>query len=269
MNSIKFLIKFFIAISLTLLLAGCLQTTTEKGSVGIERQQMMFVSAAEMEQGSIKAYNQILEQARKDNTLNPDKEQLLRLRNIADRLIPKTKVFREDAPNWDWQVNIIKSEQINAWCMPGGRIVFYTGIIDRLNLNDDEIAAIMGHEIAHALREHGRERASQAQLQGVGLALLSILAGIDTAGIELASMVMDVTFALPNSREHEIEADRMGVELAARAGFDPFAAVGFWEKIKAKSGDTPPEFLSTHPSSENRVKDLKKYALKVQHLIPE
>lgn len=114
MNSIKFLIKFSIAISLALLLAGCLQTTTEKGSVGIERQQMMFVSAAEMEQGSIKAYNQILEQARKDNTLNPDKEQLLRLRNIADRLIPKTKVFREDAPNWDWQVNIIKSEQINA-----------------------------------------------------------------------------------------------------------------------------------------------------------
>lgn len=259
-------IQLFLLVLIFATLTACVTTTTQKGMVGIDRQQLMLVSPQEMEAGSIKAYSKILAEAKKNNALNPDPKQLQRIRNIANRLIPKTSAFRSDAPHWNWEVNIIKSDQINAWCMPGGKIVFYTGIIEKLDLTDAEIAAIMGHEIAHALREHGRERASHAQMQGLGLALLGAATGAQASTLELTSMIMDVTFNLPNSREHEIEADRMGVELAARAGFNPYAAVDFWKKMKQKSQGSPPEFMSTHPSHENRIQDLKNYAGRVKGL---
>lgn len=253
----------------TLTLSACVTQTTKQGAVGVDRQQLLIVSEKDMQEGAVKAYAEVIEDAKKNNTLNPDAAQLKRVRDIANRLIPKTSAFRTDAPDWDWQVNVIKSDQLNAWCMPGGKIAFYTAIIEQLQLTDDEIAAIMGHEIAHALREHGRERASQAQLQSLGLAALSLATGIQGQTLDLASMAMNVTLTLPNSREHETEADRMGVELAARAGYDPTAAVHVWEKMANLSKDAPPEILSTHPSNESRIKDLKVYAQKVQTLYLE
>jgi predicted Zn-dependent protease len=262
----NYLIKVLVLIVTSIFLANCAQNTTKKGSVGVKRQQIMLVSSTEMKKGAVQAYSQVLAKAKKEGNLNPNKKQLQTLRTIANRLTSQTYVFRKDAPNWDWEVNIIKSKQLNAWCMPGGKIAFYTGIIEQLKLTNAEIAAIMGHEIAHALREHGRERASQAQMQGLGLAFLGVLTGAKSSTLNLTSLVMNVTMTLPNSREHEIEADRIGVELAARAGYDPFAAVSVWQKMKKISKGSPPEFLSTHPSNNSRIKDLKKYAKRVNHL---
>lgn len=247
--------------------SACVNTqTTRQGAVGIERQQFMMISESQMTEGAQQAYSAVLKEAREKKTLNTDPKTLQRLRIIGNRLIPQTVVFRPDAPRWDWEINLIKSEQLNAWCMPGGKIAFYTGIIEKLQLTDDEIAAIMGHEMAHALREHGRERASQTQLTQVGLAALQIFTGIQGPVLDAAAIAMQVTFTLPNSRTHETEADRMGVELAARAGFDPYAAVSLWEKMSQKSQGSAPEFLSTHPAHDTRIQDLKKYAKRVEGL---
>ena len=146
------------------------------------------------------------------------------------------------------------------------KIAFYTGLLEKLKLADDEIAAIMGHEIAHALREHGRERASQAMAQGIALTIIGAIAGISQGGMDLTQLVLNVTLNLPNSREHETEADRIGVELAARAGYDPRAAVNVWEKMARAADGAPPEILSTHPAPTTRIADLKVYAARVMPL---
>jgi predicted Zn-dependent protease len=150
--------------------------------------------------------------------------------------------------------------------MPGGKIAVYTGILEKLNLSDAELAAIVGHEIAHALREHGRERASQQVAQNAVLGIGAALLGIGDAGASLANIVADVTIGLPNSREFEREADRVGVELAARAGYDPRAAVTLWQKMSSIGGGAPPQFLSTHPSNASRISDLQNYAAQVMPL---
>jgi len=244
--------------------AGC-QTvqTTQSGVVGVDRSQSMMLSAAQVDQGAAKAYLQVTGEANKKGLLNKDADQTERVRHIAQRLIPQTGAFRSDAPSWKWEVNVITSKEVNAWCMPGGKIAVYTGLIERLQATDDEIAAVMGHEIAHALREHGRERASQAQAQGIAIGVLGALAGVSGTGMNMTQMVVDLTFNLPNSREHETEADRIGVELAARAGYDPRGAIGLWEKMGKLGGGQPPEFMSTHPSHATRIADLKVYAAKV------
>lgn len=250
-----------------LVLAGCATVnTTRSGAVGIQRQQSMLVSPKEMEQGARQAYAQTLQQAGRKQQLNQNPAQVERVRAIAKRLIPHTAVFRPDAPSWQWEVNVITSKELNAWCMPGGKIAFYTGLIDSLNLKDDEIAAVMGHEIAHALREHSREKASQAMVANVGLSLIGAVAGLNQSQLDLAGTVTNVTFMLPNSREFETEADRMGVELAARAGYDPQAAVRVWEKMMSKSDGQPPQWLSTHPSHQTRIADLRHYSQLVQPL---
>jgi predicted Zn-dependent protease len=253
--------------TLPLMLGSCATTqTTQQGVVGVERQQLMMISEQEMTQGAEKAYSAILKEAREKNTLNTDAAMLERIRIIGNRLIPQTAVFRKDAPRWNWEINLIQSDQLNAWCMPGGKIAFYTGIIQKLKLSDDEIAAIMGHEMAHALREHGRERATQSQLTQVGLVALQIFTGVQGPMLDATAMALQVTFTLPNSRTHETEADRMGVELAARAGFNPYAAVSIWEKMSKMGNGRAPEILSTHPAHDTRIKDLKKYAQKVDPL---
>ncbi|WP_373018522.1 M48 family metallopeptidase [Thiomicrorhabdus sp.] len=263
----KLLKPLFLSLSLFTLTSCVVGTqTTKQGAVGIERQQLMMVSEQEMNTGAVQAYDSILKEAREKKTLNTDPVMLKRIRSVANRLIPQTGIFRSDAPRWDWEVNLIKSDQLNAWCMPGGKIAFYTGIIQKLKLSDDEIAAIMGHEMAHALREHGRERASQAQLTQVGLAALQAFTGIQGPSLDLTAMALNVTLTLPNSRTHETEADRMGVELAARAGYNPYAAVDIWQKMSKANGNGTPEILSTHPSHDTRIKDLKKYAKKVEPL---
>jgi len=151
------------------------------------------------------------------------------VRAIANRLIPSTAAFRSDAPGWKWEVNVITSNEVNAWCMPGGKIAVYTGLINSLKITDDELAAVMGHEIGHALREHGRERASEQMVQQLGVTVLGVFAG--DIGAQLSQTVLDVTLSLPHSRTQETEADRIGVELAARSGYDPRAAVSLWQKM--------------------------------------
>lgn len=234
--------------------------TTEPGTVGVDRKQTMMLASSTVNREAGKAYLQALGESGKKNQLNRDPAQVSRVRAIAQRLIPVTSTFRKDAPGWNWEVNVISSPEINAWCMPGGKIAVYTGIIERLALTDDELAAVMGHEIAHALREHGRERASHALAQSIGFGAVGILLGLDESSMNLVDIISDLALNLPNSREHEREADRMGIELSARAGYDPRAAVTLWQKMGKAGGAGPPQFLSTHPSSERRIRDLQGYA---------
>jgi predicted Zn-dependent protease len=224
------------------------------------------VSEAEINRGASEAYARVLAEARAKNALDRDPGQLSRVRAVAHRLIPQTASFRADAPRWEWDVHVLTTPELNAWCMPGGKIAVYSGLLERLQLTDAELAAVMGHEIAHALREHGRERASRAVGQGVALGVLGAIAGIGDAGTDLAQIALEVTLNLPNSRTQEVEADRMGVELAARAGYDPHAAVTLWEKMGRAAQASPPKWLSTHPPREDRLRDLQEYADKVMPL---
>ena len=264
-----------LALGAAALLIACSQVqTTKPGVIGVDREQTMssLVSSEELERGAAAAYAQVLAAEQEKGNLNADAAMTRRVRAIAERIIPQVGAFRDDARRWDWAVNVIESEQLNAWAMPGGKIAFYSGIIEKLKLTDDEIAAIMGHEIAHALREHSRERASEQALTSVvfnGAAIAgSILTGIDLSGASQATqLVYNTTFGLKHSREHEIEADRIGVELAARAGYDPRAAIRVWQKMAtATGGRGGPEFLSTHPSNESRIEDLRVYSEKVMPL---
>jgi predicted Zn-dependent protease len=249
-----------------LALTGC-ATTTEKGAVGVERSQFLLVSSEEMDKSAAIAYQKVLQQESGKGNVNRDPQPVARVRQIATRIIPHTVVFRKDAPGWKWEVNVITSPQINAWCMPGGKIAFYTGILEKLQLTDAEAAAIMGHEIAHALREHGRERASQQLATSLGAAAVGAVLGIGQGGADLAGLVGQVTFLLPYSRLHETEADRIGVELAARGGYDPRAAIALWQKMAKIAGDGgPPALLSTHPSNEDRIKDLGVFSQRVMPL---
>jgi Zn-dependent protease with chaperone function len=249
-------------------LSGC-QTveTTQAGVVGVDRDQRMMVSSQEVDAGSQKAYAQMMAEAKKKDILDKDPAQVKRIQDITKRLIPHTATFRPDAVKWPWEVHVISVDEVNAWCMPSGKMAIYTGLIQKLNATDDEIAAVMGHEIAHALREHARERISRQMGTQMTVGIVGALFGIGQMGQSIAGTVADVTLNLPNSRLHETESDRIGVELAARAGFDPRAAVTLWEKMsKASSGGQPPKFLSTHPPHADRISDLRAYSEKVMPL---
>jgi len=252
------------------LLSGCQSVkTTSPGAVGIERTQRMssMVSEADMRQQAELAYRETLTKERQKGALNADPALTARVRAITNRLIPASAAFRPEAAQWKWEVNVIRSDQVNAWCMPGGKIAVYSGLITRLNLGDDEIAAVVGHEIAHALREHARERASEQMGAQVLISGASILLGTGQAGSDLGGVFYKAFFGLPNSRLHETEADRIGVEIAARAGYDPRAAITLWQKMSRASGATDgPEFLSTHPSADTRLKDLEVYSARVMPL---
>lgn len=252
------------------LLSGCQSVkTTSPGAVGIERTQRMssMVSEADMRQQAELAYRETLTKERQKGALNADPALTARVRAITNRLIPASAAFRPEAAQWKWEVNVIRSDQVNAWCMPGGKIAVYSGLITKLNLSDDEIAAVVGHEIAHALREHARERASEQMGAQVLISGASILLGTGQAGADLGGVFYKAFFGLPNSRLHETEADRIGVEIAARAGYDPRAAITLWQKMSRASGATDgPEFLSTHPSADTRLKDLEVYSARVMPL---
>lgn len=260
-------ITLLIATALSLNLAGC-ATTTKDSVSGVNRSQFMLLPASSIDKMSSQAYAQTLGEAKKKNTLNADPAMVARVRGISNKLIAQVGVFRPDAAKWAWEVNVEKNDQLNAYCMPGGKIMVYSGLVEKINATDDELAAVIGHEIAHALREHGRERMSQAYVQQFGLQALAALA-TGTAGgaaVQAAGMGSQLFFSLPNGREQEREADKMGLELAARAGFNPDAAVTLWQKMGAQSKSAPPEFLSTHPASANRIADLKALAPKVRPL---
>jgi predicted Zn-dependent protease len=255
------------------LLAACETVqTTDAGAVGVTRKQQVssVVSAKEIEAAADKQYDEMMAEAQKKGLLNRNPQQVQRVRAIAQRLIPQTRVFRQDAPAWAWEVNVLTSKDVNAWAMPGGKMAVYTGLIERLNATDDELAAVMGHEIAHALREHARERiARQMSTQAastIGSIAIQILTGVQLDP-QITGTVGQAVFVLPNSRENEQEADVIGVELMARAGYDPRAALSLWQKMgQASGGGGPPEFLSTHPSGATRLRDLQVYVDKVMPL---
>lgn len=261
--------RALLVLALTALVACSSVQTTRPGVVGVERRQVVSSSISEeqLEAGSATAYAEVLSESRAKGALNSKPQQVARVRAIADRLIAKAGVFRDDAAQWQWEVNVIDSEEINAWAMPGGKMAVYTGIIDKLRLTDDELAAIMGHEISHVLREHSRERASRAQGQNLLVGVLGALVGASASTQQLANAAAEVAFALPNSRVQESEADTIGIELAARAGYDPRAAVSLWEKMaRATESGSGPAFLSTHPSPTTRIDDLRALVPKVMPL---
>ncbi|BEI35373.1 M48 family metallopeptidase [Polynucleobacter sp. HIN6] len=262
----------FIQAVVGILVASCLlvacANTSRPGVVGVQRSQFMMISAAQIDRMSAISFEQQAKAAQKKKILITSGPEYERLKTIANRLIPQTAVFRDDTRNWNWGLQLIDSPIVNATCAPGGRITFYTGIINKLNLNDDEIAAIMGHEIAHAVREHGREQVSQALAQNIISNVALAAAGAGSAqSIDAANQIMQYVMVLPNSRQNEREADAIGVELAARGGYDPRAAITLWQKMSKESqGKNPPEFLSTHPSNENRIKELSALIPKVMPL---
>jgi len=264
-------ITLIIATVLATQISGC-ATTTSDSVAGVKRTQFMLLPASYVTDMSSQAYAQTLTTAQKKQTLNADKAELERVRKISNRLISQVGVFRADATKWQWEVNVEKNDQLNAYCMPGGKIMVYSGLITKLNATDDELAAVIGHEIAHALREHGRERMSQAYVQQFGLQALAAIvtkgtsATVGNVSAQAAGLGSQLFFALPNSREQERESDKIGLELAARAGYNPDAAVTLWQKMEAQAGSKPPEFLSTHPASENRIAELRALAPKVRPL---
>jgi predicted Zn-dependent protease len=208
---------------------------------------------------SAQAYTALLQDASSKGVLNTDAGLSQRVRIIAGRIRPHTGVFRPDAPGWKWEVNVVNSGELNAFCMPGGRIVFYSGIIDQLKLTDAEIAVIMGHEIAHALREHSREQVSQALAAQGAIGLGAALFGLGEGATDLAGTAYQALLATRFSRTDETEADRIGLELAARAGYDPRAGISLWQKMLQvnQGGGRPPEFLSTHPAEANRIQEIQ------------
>ena len=266
---------FFLSILILVIFIGC-TSTTKKSDSDVDRIQLMILPEYMAMDMSQSGYTEILDNAKKDGILNTNSLEVERVRNISYNLISQTYIFRDDAQEWNWEINVIDSELINAFCMPGGKIVVYSGLINKLDATDDELAAVIGHEIAHALREHGRERMSSALVQQVGILGFAIfLSNQDGSFLSKQAILQGVAlgttlfFALPNSREQEREADDMGLELTALAGYNPMAAVSLWRKMDAQSDAQPPEFLSTRPSNENRIEDLQIEAKKYEKLYKE
>lgn len=253
----KCLIFALFLVGLLPLLTGC-QTTTQAGVVGAQRSQLMLVSSEQLEQMGSQSYAKLKNEAAGKGALNQDGALLQRVRTVASRIVPQTVVFRPDAPRWQWEVNVISSDELNAFCMPGGKVMFNTGLINRLQLSDSEIAIVMGHEIAHALREHSREQVSQALAAQTTIQLGAALFGLSEGSGELAKVGYQALVATRFSRIDESEADRIGLELTARAGYDPRAGVSLWHKmINASKGGRPPEFLSTHPAEADRIQQIE------------
>jgi predicted Zn-dependent protease len=234
--------------------------------VGRSSKFSKLVSAEQVEQAATAQYAQLQQQASQQRALGPDSHpQVVRLRAIAQRIIPHTYEWNPRARNWKWEVSLIGSKEINAFCMPGGKIAFYYGILDQLKLNDDEVAMIMGHEAAHALREHARERMGKTAATRLGASALSAIFGLGGAGDALLNMGGEL-LTLKFSREDESEADLVGIDLAARAGYNPRAGVTLWQKMAEASKGAPPQFLSTHPTGPTRIADIEKNLPKVAPL---
>lgn len=225
-----------------------------------------LVPAEELENAAGKQYGQMMAEAQAKGALAPASDpQLQRLRNIARRQIPHAAPWNDRARRWQWEVNLIRSEQINAFCMPGGKIAFYTGILEKLKLSDDEAAMIMGHEMAHALREHARSRVAKTNATGMGLSIAAQLLGLGQLG-DVAANLGTQLLSLKYSRDDETEADLVGLELAARSAYEPQASVTLWQKMAAAGGGAAPGFLSTHPTGPDRIRQLQANIPKVQGL---
>lgn len=231
------------------LLAACATSPTG-------RRQLMLVSEDQAIVSSAEAYVQEVGKFKAEGKLSRDRALIERVDVITERLVAQAILMRPDSRDWQWSVAVIDDpDTVNAWCMAGGRMAIYTGLIDRIEPTDDEIAQVMGHEIGHALANHTAEKMSVAMASSLGVIAVGIASDNSGAAMAGAAAAAALAVTLPNSRTAETEADRIGIELAAKAGYDPAAAVTLWQKMNAVGG-TPPQFLSTHPNPENRAATL-------------
>ncbi len=235
--------------------------------VGAASRLRNLVPADQIETASTQQYSKLLEQARAKGALAPESHpQLQQLRALSARLIAHSAGWNDRARQWRWEVNLIGSKQINAFCMPGGKIAVFTGLLDQLKLSDDEAAMVVGHEMAHALREHARARIAKSQGTGTVLSLGAALLGLGQLG-DVAANIGTQLLTLKFSREDEIDADLVGLELAARAAFSPDASVSLWEKMgQVKNSNGGPAFLSTHPTGPDRIRRLQDNVPRVRGL---
>ena len=246
--------SLLVALACALLMHAPAQAQVDVGKASVMRQ---LVPAETLENSATQQYQELLQQAKAKGALvDGNNAQLQRIRAIAQRLIPYAAQWNPRASQWKWEVNLIASKQINAFCMPGGKIAFYTGIIDQLRLTDDEIAMIMGHEMAHALREHSREQLAKNQATSIGISLGAQLLGLGDIG-STAARLGGQLLSLKFSRNDESDADLVGLELAARAGYNPQAAVSLWRKMGEATGEGGIGFLSTHPTGPSRIRQLE------------
>ncbi|NBT35161.1 MAG: M48 family peptidase [Betaproteobacteria bacterium] len=265
---------FLVALCTTLSLAGCVtgQTSNRLSGpgdgvvVGESSELRRLVPAAQLERSAAQQYESLKKQASRKNALLPESDpQVQRLLLIAQRLRPFAEKWNPDAARWRWEVIVLRSDQVNAFCMPGGKIAFYTGILEKLKLSDDEAAMVMGHEMAHALREHARDRMAKGQLTDLGATILSSALGLGEAGrqaLGYGSQLLTLKF----SRDDETEADLVGMDIAARAGFDPRTGISLWRKMQASSKGAPPEWLSTHPAGSSRIDEISRNLPRVMPL---
>ena len=231
------------------------------------RSQLMLISPEQAIASSKEAYVQTLQPLQKDGKIDSDAVVSKRIRLITGKLIAQAIVLYPETSEWEWSVKVIDDpETVNAWCMAGGKMAIYTGLIEQTKATDDEIAQVMGHEISHALANHTAERMSMAMASQVGLMGLAIALGNNEHGgavLAGSTAAAAIAITLPNSRTSEAEADAIGIELAARAGYDPKAAASLWQKMGEVGVDGPPEFMSTHPSPDNRKETLTALAEEV------
>jgi len=221
------------------------------------RRQLMLVSEQQAIQASREAYLQTMGPLQKEGKLNTDPRLQQRVEKITGRLVAQAVQMRPDSAGWQWSVGVIDDpEMVNAWCMAGGRMAVYTGLISKVDPTDDELAQVMGHEIAHALANHTAEKMSNAMAARVGVVAVGVASDRPGVAMAGAAAVAALAVTLPNSRTAESEADQIGLELAARAGYSPYAALSLWEKMAKVGGSRTPQFLSTHPAPENRMQRL-------------
>ena len=249
--------KTLFALALVLLVAACATSPTG-------RKQLMLVSEETAISSSRQAYAQEMGKYQKEGKLVTDPRALKRVNVITERLVAQAVKMRPDSAKWQWSVQVIDDPKtVNAWCMAGGRMALYTGLIMKVDPTDDELAQVMGHEIAHALANHTAERMSTAMAANAGILAAGILSDNPGQAMAMTAAAATVAIKLPNSRTAENEADQIGIELAARAGYDPRAAVTLWQKMGKVGGSSPPEFLSTHPSDATRQQRLGALAPKM------
>ena len=258
-------LKTYSAAALFVFLTACASSPKHAGpadgvKVGEGSSLKNMVPASQLEQSATKQYNSMKQKASQKNALAPENHpQVIRLRAIAKKILPHAYPWNPDSQSWKWEINLFISDEVNAFCMPGGKIAFYTGILEKLKLNDDEVATVMGHEIAHALREHARDRIAKAQIGNLGANVLSSALGLGNVGSQALGQGLQI-LGLSFSRADEKDADLVGMDIAARAGYDPRAGVSLWQKMGqlSQDKDKQPEWLSTHPSGDSRIYEIQR-----------
>ena len=257
----------FKIIALFVLLLVIVASCTHNAITG--RNQLTLVSEEQVESTAVTEYKSFLSQSKVVNsTNNKDAEMVTRVGTRIAKAITeyyKSKGLTNEIPNYKWEFNLVDSKEVNAWCMPGGKVVVYTGILP-VTQNEAALAVVLGHEITHAVAGHGRERMSQGMLaEGIQIAG-NVALGKDPKTLSIFNNVYgpaaQVGVLLPNSRNQEYEADHYGLILAAMAGYNPQEAIPFWQRMAKLGGQKPPVFLSTHPADEDRIQ-------KLQELMPE